>query len=251
MSAGSLRSIFQLAFQVSPIVLVGGVAGGLPGNLLPIVAITEALDIAGGLLSGSVPTSLDEFFAQYVPMSGSLLVSQAIGEYPFANQAIAANAVIQQPLSISMMMIAPVRNTAGFASKLATFSFLQNTLVNHNAQGGLYHVATPAFIYTNCVMTGMTDISEGDSKQRQITWQIDFRKPLVTQSQAASVLSSLMSKIASGSQITGNPAWSGAQAAIGSPTAGVPPLQNTTNISGAVQSFDSQSGIRAPGALTQ
>lgn len=237
MSAGSLRSLFQLAFQVSPVVLVNGVASNIPGGLLPIVAITEGLSFAEGVLTGSVPDNLDDFFAQFLPMPGGTLISQAIGEYPFANQAVAANAVIQQPLTISMMMIAPVRDVAGYALKLPTFSFLQGMLAAHNASGGLYHIATPAFVYTNCVMTGMTDVSEGDTRQRQVTWQLDFRQPLVTPAQAASTLGAYMQKIANGTQLTGNPAWSGPQASSGAPTAGVAPLAGTTNMTGAVQSF--------------
>ena len=246
MSTGSLRSLFQLAFQVSPIILAGGVASNIPGKLLPIVAITEGLSVAEGVLTGSVPENLDEFFAQYLPMPGGTLISQAIGEYPFANQAVAANAVIQQPLTISMMMIAPVRDVAGYAFKLPIFSFLQATLAAHNAGGGLYHVATPAFVYTNCVMTGMTDVSEGESRQRQVTWQLDFRQPLVTPSQAAITLGAYMQKISNGTQLTGNPAWSGPQASSGAPTAGVAPLSGTTNLTGAVQSF----AAHGPGSPT-
>jgi hypothetical protein len=243
MSAGAFRSLWQFAFQASPIILAGGIAQTIPGGLLPIVAITEALDIAGGILTGDLPGSLDEFFAQYLPMPNSTLIAQEIGEYPFANQAVAANAVIKQPLSVSMLMIAPVRNTGGYLLKLPTFTALQATFDQHNSSGGLYHIATPAFVYTNCLMTGMTDVSDGESRQPQIKYQLDFRQPLVNQQQLSSTLNSFMTRMTNGNQVTGNPTWSGPQSAIGTSSQGVPALSGTTNITGAVQQYQQASGV--------
>lgn len=220
MSSGTFLTPFQLAYGVSPIVLAGGIAALVPGNLLPIVAITEALDISAGVLTGgSIPSSLDEFFAQFVPLPGATLISNSVGKYPFANQAVAANAIIQNPRQISMLMIAPVRETGGYFTKPAIFSALQAALQTHNSLGGLYHVATPAGIWDNCVMLDVTDVTDGESKQRQTMWQFDFERPLVTSNQAQTSLNSLMSKMANGSQILGNPTWSGTAAAVGSPFA--------------------------------
>lgn len=243
MSAGALRSIWQLAFQVSPIVLVNGLAATLPGGLLPIVAITEALDIAGGLLTGNgLPDSLDDFFAQYLPLPGSTLISQAVGQYPFANLAVAANATIKNPLNISMVMIAPARETGGYLTKLPIFTALQAALETHNSLGGLYHIATPAFVYTNCIFLSMTDVTDGESRQRQAAYQLDFQKPLVTASQLNSALNSLMSRLANGSQISGNPTWSGPAASVGTSAAGTPQL-SPSSIPASIQQFDPDATI--------
>lgn len=202
--SGSLLSqagqfVFQLAFQVSPIILNNGIAAKIPGGMLPIVVLTEAIGLVNGLISGSgFPTSMDDAFCQFMPLPGATLINNQIGMYPFANQQVAANAIIQQPLNISLMMIAPVRDAGGFVAKIATFTALQAALSQHNATGGTYTICTPSFIYTNCVMTTMQDATSGDSKQQQIMWQMDFIKPLLTQQSATSVMNSLMSSISSG-----------------------------------------------------
>jgi hypothetical protein len=232
--ANPLASLWQLSFQVSPIILVGGIANTLSTGLLPIIVFTEAIQfdpIAGLLTGNSIPTDLDDFFAQYVPMPGSSLVSNATGKYPSANQAVAANAIIQQPLNISMRMIAPVRETGGYFTKLAIFTALATALRQHNNSGGLYHVATPAYVYTYCIMTAMTDITEGESRQRQIEYQIDFEQPLVDAVDAATSLNAFIQRATNGSQISGNPTWSSPASTIGTSGGG--------SLTGTVQQFSS------------
>lgn len=202
-SAQAYRSQYELAYQICPIILQGGIAAQQQGQLLPITS-----------LWGN-PT---EPFAEFLPLPGSTLISQSIGMYPFADQSVAANATIQQPLTISLVMIAPVNQPKGYLAKLMTFSALQKSLLNHNASGGTYNVATPAFIYYNLLMTSMTDISqEGENKQVQIEWQFDFIQPLITQKAAANAQNNLMQKITSGGKLTTNNGqsitWSGNQAA--------------------------------------
>ena len=41
--ASAARSAYQLAFQVSPIILQGGIAAGTPGGMLPIIGLTGQL----------------------------------------------------------------------------------------------------------------------------------------------------------------------------------------------------------------
>jgi hypothetical protein len=216
MSAG--LAVYKLSFQVSPIILTNGIASAIPGGMLPIIAITEAINFPLGLLSGGESLSLDSFFATFEPVAGGSLIDQKIGKYPFANQAVAANAVISQPLAISLRMSCPVRQPGGYAAKLATLMALQAALAQHNNSGGTYTIATPAFFYTDCVMIGMRDASRGGSKQPQNAWILDFEKPLLTLDQAEQAQNSLMSRITSGTAIDGPPAWSGL-----SPTVGVPP----------------------------
>ena len=199
-SSGVARSAYDLAFQVSPIILVDGIAKNGVQNMLPIIALTGQLGaLAQGVLTSGL--SLDSFFARYIPIPGGTIISNTIGTYPFANQQVAANAVIQQPVNISLMMIAPVRDTGGYLSKLAIFTSLQQSLQQHNNAGGRYHIATPAYIYTDCLMTAMTDITSGETKQQQVGWQLDFVKPLVTQQQATAALNNQMSRLANGQQI--------------------------------------------------
>ena len=107
-SAG--QTAFQGAFQISPLILTGGVAANIPGGMLPVVSLTESLAFVTGLLSGSAQDNLDAFLMQWLPQAGSSLIEQRIGEYTFANQATAANAVIRDPLNISMLMIVAAKD---------------------------------------------------------------------------------------------------------------------------------------------
>ena len=195
---------YNLAYQVSPIVFQGGIASSAQGGLLPIIALVGELS----LFFSATPGDTSQFFATYLPLPGSTLIANQVGLYPFANQFVAANAIISQPLTLSMLMIAPVNQPGGYLTKLSTFTALQSSFAQHNASGGTYSVATPAFIYNNLIMTGMSDVTSGESKQRQIEYQIDFIQPLLTLQAAAAAQSSLMSLITSGGQVS-NPNWSG------------------------------------------
>jgi len=204
---------YQLSFEISPIILTGGIAAAIPGGMLPIIAVTSAISFPLGILSGG-DVSLDGAFAHFIPLPGASLIDNAIGNYPFANQAIAANAIIKQPLIISMKMIVPAK---GYAIKTATMMALQAVLDQHTGLGGTFTVATPSFIYTNCVMTGMRDTSTHETQQLQWSWQLDFVKPLLTLTQAQAAQNALMSKLSSGTSFNGAPAWSGLQPNVGFP----------------------------------
>lgn len=234
--AEAARSAYDLSFQVSPIILVGGIANGTLGKMLPIIALVgQAGALLQGLASGTGVA--ESFFARFIPVPGGTIISNAVGTYPFANQQVAANAVIQQPLNISLEMIAPVKEKGGYLSKLAIFTSLQSSLMAHNAAGGTYTVATPAYVYSNCLLTGMTDITSGETNQKQVRWQLDFVQPLITQQQATSAYNSLMSKAAGGQQVT-SPLWSSANAAAGTPAQGA--AQGINKLTGAVNNFLSQ-----------
>lgn len=207
-------AVFKLAYQISPILLTGGIVAGSI-EALPIVALTEEANFVSSLVSGTQNTELDDFFAHYFPLPGATLIDQQAATYPFANQAIAANAVITNPNTVSLMMLCPVRNTLGYGIKLATMMALQKTLAQHNSKGGTYSIVTPSYIYTNCIMLAMRDVSGGESKQKQFSWQLDFFQPLLSVASAQSALSSLMQKLNNGTQITGTPDWSSRASAIG------------------------------------
>lgn len=215
MTPGS--AIFKLAYELSPIVLVGGIAQKIPGGMLPIIMITEAASFVQGILSGASNINLDDFFAHFAPMPGSTLIDFSVGKYPLANQAVAANAVIANPLTLSMLMTCPARGDLGYVVKLVTMTALQATLNYHISNGGTFIVVTPASFYTNGLLLSMRDVTAGQSKQVQAAYQLDFEFPLLTLNQAQSVQNSLMSKLTGGTQIDGQPAWSGLSSSVAAP----------------------------------
>jgi hypothetical protein len=232
-SAGEAQ--YKLNFEISPITLTGGVALNIPGGMLPIISITQASSFTG-LISGGENVDLNDFFANFYPLPNSSLIDQQIGMYPFANQTVAANAIIVQPLGISMLMQVPVRDAGGYLSKLSNMTSIQNTLHQHNTTGGTYTVATPSYFYTNCVMTGMHDISSGESKQAQIQWKLDFIQPLISLQDANNyALNTMMQQLSSGVQTSGGNFGL-------SPTVGIPPSLATPGIAQAAQSSAS-SGV--------
>jgi len=212
MAIGS--SIFQLAYEISPIVLVGGI---IPGGMLPIVAITESASFLQGILSGGSPLDLDNHFAHFQPMPGATLIDYQVAMYPFANQAVAANAMIAQPTTLSLLMICPAKGRMGYPVKLATMIALREVLKRHNASGGTYIVITPSIVQPNCLLTSMRDISPGNTRQPHIEWQLDFIAPLLTTGEAQSIMSSLMNKISGGTEINGAPTWSNVENTVGAP----------------------------------
>lgn len=228
--SGTLQSIgaqaatiaYRLAFEVSPIILANGIAAGSVGGMLPIIGLTGQLAAFGqsALLGGGL--SLDSFFAHYVPIPGATIISQAAGQYPFANQQVASNATIQQPLNLSMLMMCPVQNDAGYVTKLPILSSLWASLKNHNLLGGVYHVATPANIFMNGLLLNVAAVDSGESKQQQINFQLDFYFPLITQQQAKQAQSNLMQTATNGGQISGAPSWTGSGGVGGINIAGMP-----------------------------
>lgn len=213
------RSVFQLGYELSPIILTQGIASAIPGQMLPIIAITQAANFTLSLLNGESPIDPNAFFGRFRALPGGTLIDNEVGDYPFANQSVAANAIIAKPLNVSMLMASPVNQSGGYTSKLITFSALKAALDKHNQSGGTYTVATPAFLYTNCLLTGLRDVSNPSSQQMQNAWQFDFVKPLLTLEQASTAtqkLNSLMSSITNGLPNSPAPTWSGlAQSAIG------------------------------------
>lgn len=185
-----VENAFQLAYEVSPIILTNGIAStfGL-GGLLPIITLTEMLDLPG-LQSG-------EYFAHFKPLPGSTLIDYQVAEYPLANLTVAANAVIQEPLKISMLMVCPAQNHGGYILKQAQISMIQTLIQKHIQAAGTFTVITPAFTYTNCLLVAIRDVTPPSDKQVQFMYQWDFVQPLVSSSPLAS-LGTLMSDVASG-----------------------------------------------------
>lgn len=189
---------YDLAFQVSPIILVGGAYANSLGGAMPILGLQGQLAALGqGILTNG--TSTNDFFARYVVLPGGTLISFAVAKYPFANQQTAANAVIQQPTNVSLEMICPVKDVGGYLTKLPILTSMKTALEQHINAGGTFNVATPAYLYTAGLLTGMTDITPaGETLQKQIHWQLDFEFPLITQAQAATAFNTQISMISNG-----------------------------------------------------
>lgn len=214
------RAAWEIAFQKTPILLTRGIAANIPGGVLPIVALTEAANFVTGLLTGGPNINLDDFFANFEPMPGSALISNQAATYPFANQSIAANAIIAQGLPIPVKMTAPATGKIAYPIKLATMTALKGTLDQHNNLGGTYSVITPSYIYTDCLLLSMRDIGS-DTQQKQVVWQLDFFQFLVSLQAAQTALNSLMQKLNSKVPISGSP---GALTAAGLPASIPAPL---------------------------
>jgi hypothetical protein len=239
-SQSAFAGAYDLAFQISPIILNGGIVANTLGGMMPIIGLTGQLAaLAQGLLSGT-----NEPFARFVPAPGSTFISNAVAAYPFANQNVAANAVIKQPKNVSLIMYAPVQDTGGYLTKLAIFEALRSSLEAHIAAGGTFHIATPAHIFLNTLLTNWSDITSGEmGKQQMVQFQLDFAQPLVSLSQAQAAQSSLMSKLTGGQQIipsglAGTSIWSSAATAVGSAAQGA--TQGINGLAGAVNNFVTQ-----------
>jgi len=200
MSTNIGQAVYQLGYEISPIILSGGLASNIPGTLLPIIAITEAANFGFSLLNGNNPLNLNDFFGHFRPLPGGSLVENEIATYPFANQQYAANAIIAKPLKISMLMNCPANKNGGYVSKMITFTALKYALDLHNQAGGTYIVATPSYVYLNCILANLIDVSRPDSQQPQNAWQFDFIQPLVSQG-PQNTLGALMSAFNNGTPV--------------------------------------------------
>ncbi|MBL5926798.1 hypothetical protein [Enterobacter asburiae] len=189
---------FRLAFEISPILLVDGIAASIPGGIMPIAVLTEGISVADGLLHGDIG---DKPTAHFTPMAGTTLLQQDIGTINFFNMATAANSVVSRPNRVVMQMLRPAyAQDGGYAIKGITFAALKMALEKHNQSGGYYIVMTPSFIYTGCLMRSIIDTSgfSDQNKQVQYSWQFEFEQPLLSISQVDAALGTLMSKFESG-----------------------------------------------------
>ena len=226
----------QLSYQICPIILTGGVATQIPGGMLAMMNLLKP----GAVNSLGLPFDfgdLDNAFGAFNVLPGGTLVSQQIGKYPFANQSVAANAVIREPLTISVIMDAPMRGPNAWQIKQMIMTALKQTLDQHNDRGGTYTVATPAFMYENLVMISLTDNSRGNNSLPQNAWRFDFEKPLVALADIQGAQNQFMQKITNflpttgriSGQVTGLIAGDASQGrtiktAVGGLTAGTPPV---------------------------
>ena len=194
--ANVFSGIYGAAFQICPIYLTGGVAAAFGGiGTIPISVITETAGLVIGSASGN---NINQAFANFRPLPGSTLINNQVAEYPFYTQQIAANAMIQQPLNISLLMYCPANQNTTTGLKLAVMTMLQSTLQLHCQQGGTFTVLTPSQIYTDCLLTALTDVSTEETLQSQWAYQWDFVQPLITFPSQIPTLNKLTSKLSLG-----------------------------------------------------
>jgi len=199
----------KLNYQISPIILTGGIAEQTPDRALPLISLFGMGPTSSTSLP-AIPGDLDQAFGAFNVLPGGTLVTQSIGKYPFANQWVAANAVIREPLTISVIMDSPMRPMPGisndvWAIKQSVFTSLKRQLEQHNNQGGMYAVATPAYIYTNLVMLNMTDTSRGNQPVPQNAWRFDFEAPLIALGDIQYAYSNFLWKISDQLPTNGQP----------------------------------------------
>lgn len=238
-------SSYQIAYQKSPIVFVGGLASNMPGGVLPVTSVTQSQDFDAGVTEGSSAVRPEDYLFDFYVASGGQLGVWDIGRYPFANQQIAANAVITQPNNLSMMMTAPVKTRGGIDQKLGVFQALAAAVKRHIQMGGLFTVATPSYLYQNMILLALQDTSGGDPQRVQQVWRWDFTQPLLTLQAARDAQNALMQKVTGGAPLVadadGKVGWSGLGPAVGDPGSGqgsgvVPAAQNLPAAQGGTPS---------------
>jgi hypothetical protein len=239
---------YELAYQVSPIVLTGGIALSAPGSMMPFLAFANSAIFAGLQAAASANTglnSLDDAFGAFQVIPGGSLIENTIGHYPFVNQYVAANAIIREPLHISLIWDTPMRGIGAWAVKLATMQALKATLDSHNNAGGTYTVITPAYVYDNLVMNNLVDNSRGDASLPQNAWRFDFERPLIVMQELASALSQLMNQLTNGTPTDGS--WSGISPSVGASATQPQSSPGATSTLPGVSSAGTVAGIPGTG----
>lgn len=217
--ADFFRDAYDLAFQISPIALTGGIASDIPGGAMPIAMLLGGLL---GFVQGAITTgglSMQDFPWRFIPQEGAQVISQSLGEYPFANRQIAANATIENPLNISYRMIDPVNTVGGYLTKLPMFTSLRESLNSHNNKGGTYTIIMPSLILKDCVLLDMVS-SDSPGQQQQAAWTLNFRKPLISAQAGVQAFNGLMSILDSGG-VASTGSWSGIATSIGNQASGL------------------------------
>jgi hypothetical protein len=217
----------QLTYQLCPIWLTGGIATNISGGMLPVLALTNPNAFTPDMQNGADDFAMDDAFAIFQPAVGGSLSQQTIAQYPFANLSVAANAIIREPIVVSMIMMTPMKSTQAWEMKLSIMTALKQTLDSHNNAGGTYTVVTPAYTYDNVLLNDLVDVSMAQSPLPQNAWRWDFTRPLVTQADAVAAMSNLMNQITSGTS-SGNNLTNGGSSADESSSGTINPTSPNT-----------------------
>ena len=209
MSSG--LSQFALSYVISPIFFTGGIAQNTQEGSLSILSITQGggnIPDSSAMQAVATPDSYNDYFAHFDFPAGSTMVDFSYGQFPFANQYVAANAVIFQPIKTTLLMHCPWRQAGDAQNKNAIMAALQSAINQHANLGGTYTILTPSLVYTDMLLSGpLRDVSapSGSSSQRQFTWQWDFYQPLITLAEANLAQNSQTRAISNNLPIPGDP----------------------------------------------
>jgi len=213
-------SDFQLSYEISPIILVGGIAGT---GMLPLISILSSQNYEQGVTGPATGISNNDYFGHFRILPGGTLMDNEVAMYPLANQSVAANAVITNPLRFSVEMLVPANDQISLQQKLSIITNLKSKLDDHTAQGGWYNVATPSYIYQGCLLLNITDGNDDDEgSQPQVRWVWNFVQPLITLAAAQAAQNQAMAKISNQTKNSGDPPGSATvSAGIGQPSSNI------------------------------
>jgi len=201
-------SSYQYTFQTTPIILRGGYAGT---GALPIVNLLMPQNYPNGVTGAATSQYGMPTFATFKPLPGCTLMENEVATYPVANQTTAANAVITNPLRISLEMLVPANESITVLNKGPLIGALKAALDIHTAKGGWYDVITPAFVYQGCLLTSLIDASDDDfGTQPQVRWIWNFMQPLITEAAAAAAANTTTTKMTDQTRNAGDPPGSNA-----------------------------------------
>jgi hypothetical protein len=188
-------------YTENPIILVNGAAGT---GIITILNLMQANGFPQGPTQPSNPDAPN--FVKFKLLPGHSLMNNEVAMYPFANQSVAANAIITQPLELSIEMLVPATAEFDVLTKFYTMSALKSKLDEHTAAGGWYDVVTPSYVYTGCLLTSLVDASpESMGAQAQVRWVWSFMQPLLTAESARPAQNQEMSNISKKTVNAGDP----------------------------------------------
>jgi hypothetical protein len=219
MAVGGLTA-WKAYYQVCPIYLTGGIAGSGSGNTVSLIQLLTAASVVpvvgigpqqptnlGGALGPQQPqtvVSLDDAFGAFNVLPGGTLLVYTVPKYPLADQTMAANATVREPLTLSLVWETPMRGANAFTIKAQTMIQLKGLLDNHCNAGGMFTVFTPSYFYSNLILTALTDTSRAGNPLPQNAWRWDFERPqVVTLDEGQGVQSQLLQKVTGGIPTTG------------------------------------------------
>lgn len=194
------RAKYQDLYEINPIMLEGGIAGAGP---IPLSTVLSAAKLDNGLYN---PVAAGEYFGNFRILPGGTLIANEIAMYPFANQGVAANAVITDPLEIAVEMLVPASAGIGVGIKKQIMTLLKTVLDTHIAYGGWFNISTPSYDYQGCLLKDLTDQTDnGAGSQVQVRWVFTFVQPLITNAQLQASQNQLLRKISNRTKNAGNP----------------------------------------------
>ena len=172
----------------------------------PDAALSRIAGVTQQTTQTQTGTNLDEAFGAFTVIPGGTLCVNTVPKYPLASMTMAANAIVREPINVSLVWDTPMRGPNAWDVKLTTMQALKAMLDQHNNLGGTYTVMTPAYYYDNLILTALTDNSRGGNPLPQNAWRFDFERPMIVTEQDATLDQNMVtSKMAGGVKTDGLP----------------------------------------------